>query len=238
MRNVLFIFEGEKAEPQIIKNIQSNFFDGEMVIYTVFGTVIYKLWKKIKDDPYIDLFEEVKSLNNHNKQTLSEFIRTDFSEIYLFFDYDGHASNAKDSKLADLLEIFYDEYETGKLYINYPMVESLKDFKTQDDLRGLNVKVSTLATYKGVVSKRCKYKNFTVLQRDCWQELLVNHCSKANLIVNNSFSIPDEDIIPQNELFLKQVEGFITPHQEVSVVNSFPLFLMEYFGRKQLNLIN
>ena len=56
----------------------------------------------------------------------------DFSEVYLFFDYDGHHNNipkklsGKDA-LEEMLETFNNETELGKLYVSYPMVEAIKE---------------------------------------------------------------------------------------------------------------
>ena len=59
--------------------------------------------------------------------------RDDFSEVYLLFDYDTHQTNLgrKDDvdAVAQMLESFDNETENGKLYISYPMVEALRDYK-------------------------------------------------------------------------------------------------------------
>ena len=76
---------------------------------------------------------------NANKHSLTSsaqserFDREDFSEGYLFFDYDGHQKNLSkyDEKdaLEQMLMSFDNETENGKLYISYPMVEALRDFE-------------------------------------------------------------------------------------------------------------
>ena len=53
--------------------------------------------------------------------------RDDFSEVFLFFDYDVHQTNlgkADDGDVINqMLESFDNETENGKLYISYPMVQ-------------------------------------------------------------------------------------------------------------------
>lgn len=51
------------------------------------------------------------------------------TEIFLFFDYDFQESRLtleeNNRHIGEMLEYFNDETENGKLYINYPMVESV-----------------------------------------------------------------------------------------------------------------
>ena len=55
---------------------------------------------------------------------------SDFSEVYLFFDYDFQNKNLElseiNSQLTEMLDFFSDETDNGKLYINYPMIESIR----------------------------------------------------------------------------------------------------------------
>lgn len=56
--------------------------------------------------------------------------RSDFSQVYLFFDYDSHNNknqNISDSQIQKMLDFFNEESsDYGKLFINYPMVESIR----------------------------------------------------------------------------------------------------------------
>lgn len=67
------------------------------------------------------------------KEQLAGLQRDDFSEIYLFFDYDGHQKNLGEFDSKDAIEqmliSFDNETENGKLYISYPMVEALRGFE-------------------------------------------------------------------------------------------------------------
>lgn len=68
-------------------------------------------------------------VNNLKQYFLNEKVdisRDEISEIYLFFDHDGHSHLANREKLENMLQYFNNETENGKLYVSYPMVESLK----------------------------------------------------------------------------------------------------------------
>lgn len=80
-----------------------------------------------------DIIEVLREEHEELKEQLEGINRDDFSEVYLFFDYDGHQNNLSEDDDSDVLEqmlkSFDNETENGKLYISYPMVEALRDFE-------------------------------------------------------------------------------------------------------------
>ena len=92
------------------------------------------LWKKLKADDFdTDIIEVLRESNKKIREQLEGLSRDDFSEVFLFFDYDVHQTNlgkADDGDVINqMLESFDNETENGKLYISYPMVEALRDFE-------------------------------------------------------------------------------------------------------------
>lgn len=140
---ILFVFEGERREPNIFKTINSLYFQHkEQSIVCSFGNNIYRLYKEMKaldgDGDIVALMKEI--LKNKPGNPLTENKKaSDFSEVYLFFDYDLHddatnmAIEEKNNVLREMLEFFDDETGNGKLYINYPMVESIRYTKEIPD---------------------------------------------------------------------------------------------------------
>ena len=132
-----FIVEGEVREPQIIDNISKVFFaHGNFKIITLPAEEnIYMLWKKLKADDFdTDIIEVLRESNDDIKEQLVGLSRDDFSEVYLFFDYDMHQTNLGKEDDADAVaqmqKSFDNETENGKMYISYPMVEALRDYNT------------------------------------------------------------------------------------------------------------
>lgn len=131
-----FIVEGEVREPQIIDNISKIFFShaNYKIITLPAGENIYMLWKQLKEDDFdTDIIEVLRESNVEVQKQLLGLSRDDFSEVYLFFDYDAHQTNLentiKDDVVYQMLESFDNETENGKLYISYPMVEALRDYE-------------------------------------------------------------------------------------------------------------
>ena len=130
-----FIVEGEAREPQIINNISKIFFShGNCTVITLpAGENIYMLRKQLKADDFdTDVIEILRESNDDIRKQLEGLSRDDFSEVYLFFDYDAHQTNlgkaVNEDVIRQMLESFDNETENGKLYISYPMVEPLRDY--------------------------------------------------------------------------------------------------------------
>ncbi len=233
---ILFVFEGEKTEAQIFESLKSHFLkeNKNTILCASYNTVIYKLYKKLKENRFIDLVEELRP-NNLSK--LSNILRDDISEIYLFFDYDPHATNASDAKLREMLEYFNSETENGKLYISYPMVEAIKHLKIDINFQNTTIAIEKqiLEKYKKFVNIQCDPCYFKIqdLTFEHWKTIIEEHCKKLNFIINDSFSFP-EKIVEQLDIFNTQLNKYINQKNEVAVLSAFPILLLDYYGVKGL----
>ena len=191
---------------------------------------IYELWKEISEDNDLDLFELLKERSEENLEKLSDIERDDVSQIFLFFDYDGHAPKASDKKIEKMLELFGEETETGKLYISYPMAEALKDHNDKINFKDRKVDAKDNIRYKELVGKNTKFQDFRKLD---WDFVTPQNIKKTNYIVAEKYDIPVSiDNITQNLIFKKQLNNYIEIEREVAVLSGFPLFIAEYFGLK------
>lgn len=231
---ILFIFEGPKTEKSVTENLTKFFVNENTVITCAYCTTIYKMYTEISKDEDLDTFSLLKDIEA-NKQTLNNFNRTDFAEIYMFFDYDGHATNASDDKLNELLDFFNEETEKGKLYISYPMVEALKHIESYETFRDLKVICKKNIGYKNLVSEKCipSIKHFISYDLDIWKKLINMHLKKMNEIVHNSYEFP-KMLIDQITIFNKQIEKHINVDSTVAVLSSFPIFLHDYYGNEEI----
>ena len=235
--NILFIFEGEKTERQISNNLTKYFLDGNTVITCAYCTTIYPIYKELTGDSDLDIFSLLKVMPQ-NEVILKMFNRNDFAEVYMFFDYDGHSSGADDLKLQKLLNFFNEETESGKLYISYPMVESLKHISNYSLFKDAKVDCKTNIYYKNFVSQNCLKGliNLTMYNLNIWKKLINCHLSKMNHVVKDDYRMPME-LIPQSEVFENQLKKYITVDSTVAVLSSFPMFLHDYYGNERLRAL-
>lgn len=228
---ILFIFEGERTESQIVSNLEKFFINDSATVKCVYGAEIYQIYKDIVVDEDLDTFNLLKERNVKNSEILDGYNRNDFAEIYMFFDYDGHSSLASDTTLEDLLGFFKEETDKGKLYVSYPMVESLKHICDYGSFKDLTVECKENVLYKNIVHNSClkTLTNFNKYDIETWKQLINAHLMKMNFIVNDMFSFPI-DIVPQAVIFSNQLAKYININSTVAVLSGFPVFLHDYYG--------
>lgn len=203
-----------------------------------FKTVIYQLWSKLKEDEFeTDVIELLIERDPSLKDVLGDIEREQISQIYLFFDYDAQAyTKGNPNEIIDeMLETFNDETNHGKLYISYPMIEAIKDLRKNDSCyRRCHVPANINRVYKEFVNKDTQFPDFTNLRKKDWNKILINSIKKSNCIVSDVFIIPTytqylKTITPQS-IFQGQLTKFIDSQKKVSVLGSFPFFIIDYFG--------
>ena len=264
---ILFVFEG-RDDKTYFESIKRLFFPEKSDTFVcTYNSNIYSLYSKLKGHDVLNGLLEVDTVSvlkeillEKGDHTLENIREDEVSEIYLFFDYDfqesGGTLEENNKKLQAMLNFFMDETGNGLLFINYPMVESLRYTKELPD--------NNYLTYT-VTRKRCQEENFkhqvhefsyydgnleylilTVKPADDderirekintikmnWCHLVGMNVSKANYICNGKNEIPDE-VNSQIDIFDNQLAKYVeTEESKVAILNAFPIFLFDYFGKK------
>lgn len=239
---ILCVTEGERTEVKILKHLQAEFLDKPIEIIC-FGTNIYQLYRKIKDEDieFLITYEILQEISQERKgerdDVLSQYSQTEIAEIYLFFDYDGHdnLSDKYPECIENMLSIFNNETENGKLYISYPMVEAFKHPIVENE----TYDISQGKKYKNYVSKICpkklsKYTN-QPLSKIEWSVFFIEHIKAINFLVTNNFTYPSDysciyESFTQTGIYQSQIVKYIEPKNHVLVLTPFALFLIEYLG--------
>jgi hypothetical protein len=231
---ILFIFEGIKPEKHISESLFQFFLNENTIVTCAYCTTIYKMYAEISADLDLDTFNLIKNVPV-NFEILKDFKRTDFAEIYLFFDYDGHASNANDQKLRDLLLFFNEETDKGKLLISYPMAEALRHVEDLQTFESLTFNIINFEKYKShtVQFGLTEFQHFNDYTLNTWAIVIDLHLKKMNKIVIDLFQFPDKQV-DQLTLFTNQKEKYIDLNNSVAVLSAFPVFLFDYYGVENL----
>ena len=237
-----FIVEGEAREPLIIDNISKVFFQrvNFKIITLPAGQNIYMLWKKLKEDDFdTDIIEVLREEHEELKEQLEGINRDDFSEVYLFFDYDGHQNNLSvddDSDvLEQMLESFDNETENGKLYISYPMVEALRDFEEGKCGRAGQCffPIAEMGKYKSVSAEHSFHPGFKDYDIIIWKSLIEVFAMRISCLIDGDSTSNYEQYTEAISIFLiYKMEEKVIHEQRVFVLSAFPEFLLDYFGVK------
>ena len=97
-------------------------------IYTLYNKIVEE-YGEDWDEQDVDLPMVIRKFKGYSES----FERKNFSDIILFFDFEHHDPNFSEDKICRMQKYFDDTVEVGKLYINYPMVESYMHFPDWPD---------------------------------------------------------------------------------------------------------
>ena len=252
---ILFVFEGVKREPDLFRTIQRLYSaNRDEQILCSYNNNIYQLYKDLQeydgDGDIVSLLMEkfAGQVDNPLKDIAAS---ADISEIYLFFDYDFHNRNLPleeiNKQVEEMLETFDNETDCGKLYINYPMVESIRYTKQLPDayywtyavthaecnrFKGISADFSAYDSFDFILLKELREPTEEEIEevKQNWEYLKKQNVEKANYLCKNKNTMPvsKEDIL-QNKIFNSQVEKYVKNEDcKVAVLNAFPIFLFDY----------
>lgn len=137
-RQNLLIVEGDHEKNKLFNLIFRCFPEINIDIDAVwiYGTNIYMLYDDIIKEYGERWVEDEIDLPFviSKKQALGDVrYKEDFVNIILVFDYERHDPNFSEQKILEMQDYFDDAADTGRLYINYPMIESYQHLRALPD---------------------------------------------------------------------------------------------------------
>lgn len=157
----------------------------------IYGTNIYLLYEDIVKEYGEDWAEEEMEIDLpfviSKKQTPDDLrYKDDFTNIILVFDYERHDANFSERKILEMQNSFSDATNMGKLYINYPMIESYQHLKSIPDCdfaeRKIPVSLQPGSRYKDLVSRE------TIIEK------VVDFPHRIDDLMNEHFGITNAEI--------------------------------------------
>ena len=151
----------------------------------------------------------------------------------MIFDFDPQDSQYSTEKLDRLLRYFNNSTTNGRLFINYPMVESLFHIsswnESQDVFNNRYIKKDNLLNYKSIVDKEsCRYTDFKKFTRQQFDVLIKLNLLKVLFLLNAS---PSRKLLCDakklHQIF--EIESSALEKQEaIYVLNTCILYFYEY----------
>lgn len=276
---ILFIFEGRDREPALYKTMKYLFLSDSIKddIIVSYCSNIYSLYQKMKEldafDEDIDsadivtvLKEQLENSQNQQDELAKIENRDSISEVYLFFDYDLKqidelnklSVEEQNLQIKELLDYFDNETEHGKLFIDYPMVESIRYFKKElpdEDYVTYVTDIFIGKRFKDEADSVSLYKTLRFISfdlnksgeiklphnrfretdeqkvneiRENWNHIKQLNIKKANYICSGINDFPEIKNKINQQNIFNGQIEKYLPGGKIAILNSFPLFLYEY----------
>lgn len=210
-KRILFIVEGKKTERTFLKRLLSGLGITDERNIFVFGTNIFVLYEKVfgkGDSEDIDLLGALREGAGAKDR---EILSKDYSDIYLVFDAEFQDQRFDSEHLGMMLKYFDNSTENGKLYLNYPMMESYLHLKSLDDSEYMTrtVALADIKQYKKTARDECcsALSNASSYSRGLILVILSHNIRKTRLILMmGSGSGQDLEAVPDlgNQILVVQ----------------------------------
>lgn len=229
---VLVLVEGAKTDVALMQHLFAVYGIGETHTIVSYNTDIYTLYDSLffEDDPdAVDLLQALKAREKDEK--IKKIFDDKYSDILLIFDFDPHATTFSDQKIRKMIAYFTESSDMGKLYLNYPMVESFYHMKSIPD-PGYDDSYATLdelkyRAYKTRVNRECftgDYRKFAAAKEEC-SIVIRQNISKAMTLLGDLKS----RLIPPKSLNILdfQLEQ-LHSQQKVYILSTCCFYIYDY----------
>lgn len=245
MDKILFICEGAKTEKQFCNFIIEKYFiqNQKQKEFVAFGTNIYGLYDEMSKDESLDIIELIKEKAKLKKDmyTYNKLNTGGFSEVYLIFDFDFHAPQYSQEKVLKMVNFFNNETEQGKLYINYPMIESFKHFESIPDKKYNDYKVNKedCLNYKKYINEISKIIHFSDINEEILKIIIKQNLDKYSKISKYCLENYNQYLakFSQEKLLKIQLDS-LNNKNNIYVLNTSLFWGIDYFGKEKFDYYN
>lgn len=232
-RKILILVEGLKTDVRLMNhllNIYSLELEYQIVSYK---TNIYVLYNEmfLEGDPSsMDILQVLKEREQDPDR--KKIFDEKYSDILLIFDFEPQDPHFSDKKIIEMTEYFVESSDMGKLYINYPMVESFYHMKNIPDDCYNNYFATLLELKKKTYKKRVNmenrnrdYSKFANIRKEC-NIVIVQNINKAWHMLNYINYI--ENTLPDLSEILKVQLDKLRKEQQIFVLCTSVFFIADY----------
>lgn len=228
---ILICVEGEKEDKKLMEmlfNLYGISTQHEIVPYK---TNIYQLYHDMFDEDDsedMDLLQVLKAREQDVER--KKIFDERYSDVLLVFDMDPQDRYYSAGRLKEMVNYFKESTDTGKLYLNFPMVESFFHMSTIPDLN-YNAKVASLEelkghAYKSRVTQECvrRGNRYDIAKLECSQ-IIKQNMEKAWHLVGEE---GEHEAFPELGVVLERQLDLLEQHAVVSVLCTCVSFIVEF----------
>lgn len=194
-----------------------------------YNTNIYSLYDEMfngNDPEDMDILQTLKSRAKDPEQR--KVFDDMYTDILLVFDLDMQDARFSPTHLLEMQRYFAESSDMGKLYINYPMVESFYHMGSFPDPEYMcrKVGVSELRDYKQRVNRETKgrdYRKYAATQMD-WIYVIEQNLQKGFMLVDKT----PANATPNAEAIMNRQFNEIEKSQTFFVLCTCIFFIADY----------
>ena len=230
MSKILFIYEGKNSERKFCKLIIDKYFPTKRKHkeYVSFRTNIYALYDELRKDDGLDIVflvtEKAKkrgSIEEYNKLK--------------------NALEINISKIKKMVKFFDNETTMGKIYLNYPMIESFKHFTSIPDVNynSYVVRLEDCKKYKEHINDISVITHYGLITEEQLDNIISQNLDKYSYISSKSLDTYSDYIknFSQYKLLNIQLKK-LKECRVIYIFNTAVFWVIDYFGEKNYNKYN
>lgn len=194
-KNVLYIV-GSEAAFDLMCTVWDSFSTEDFNVF-VYGTELRRIVLEMCHDgvfdPEVDLLKVLKETEwlAHKKYQIEQ---EKYDYIYMIFDFDPLIDEAL---LTPIMEHFSDAQGKGKMYLNYPTVDSFRHVISEED-EGFQDRMAETKMpnrYKNSVDRTCHIGLRVIdnCSKETLRGLIKMHLMKTNYILNGEYEMPSKE---------------------------------------------
>lgn len=233
---ILVLVEGAKTDLRLMEHLLHIYgIDGnhQVVSYNTNIYVLYNEMFKNCDPTTIDILQLLKE--HENDPVKKQLFDGRYSDILLIFDLDPHDPQFSEYKIIEMMRFFIESSDMGKLYINYPMVESFYHMKsipdseynsyivTMDELKMNNYKQKVNS-----VNRNHDYSKFAINKAEC-SMVIHQNIEKAWYISESKRLVSGiEKLLPDSVDILKAQLKELKYKNTIAVLCTCSFYIVDY----------
>ena len=187
-KSALMVVEGGRTEVRLFSRLLTMYLPSNRAEIYTYNTTLYELAEQMFQgdelDDDLDLIQVLKESKTGPADR--KVLEQKFTDIYLVFDFDPHYQKCNFDRLKKLCDFFNDSTSNGKLYLNFPMVESYRHFKALDEsYLSLGVRIEDIPRYKEIVgAEGCsKLAQLSKISKKTFNQIIILNLKKAEILV-------------------------------------------------------
>lgn len=196
-KNILFIVEGKNDEPRFIKQLFLKCFPKTNFNIYSYEANLHMLASRLEKDyanfeeDELDILLFIKSYETKHK----DIFNLKYTDIFLIFDFEPQHPDLHLDTIRKMMNYFNQSDERGKLFINYPMMQSYRHLKTLPYIEFLNSKLSknNFNHYKEIVTNDSFNNDISTYDYTIFVSLAFHHLIKLLFIQDGNLSLPTID---------------------------------------------